>query len=90
MAKRKTILGIPKHGQPTSCAPYAPLDCSALRDRLVGIELRLSIHPAGMDDWNWYEQLCLECADEIAECVRQLDQMQNATVERTTQTEDIR
>ena len=30
MAKRKTILGIPKWGQPTSCAPYAPLGCSAL------------------------------------------------------------
>lgn len=28
MAKRKTILGIPKCGQPTSCAPYAPLGCS--------------------------------------------------------------
>ena len=31
MAKRKTILGIPKCGQPTSCAPSAPLGCSALR-----------------------------------------------------------
>lgn len=30
MAKRKTILGIPKCGQPTSCAPYAPPCCSAL------------------------------------------------------------
>ena len=28
MAKRKTILGIPKCGQPTSCAPSAPLGCS--------------------------------------------------------------
>lgn len=28
MAKRKTILGIPKCGQATSCAPYAPLGCS--------------------------------------------------------------
>ena len=29
MAKRKTILGIPKCGQEASCAPYAPLGCSA-------------------------------------------------------------
>ena len=28
MSKRKTILGIPKCGQPTTCAPYAPPGCS--------------------------------------------------------------
>ena len=32
MAKRKTILGITKCGQPTSCAPYAPLGCSTLQE----------------------------------------------------------
>lgn len=51
--------------------------CSALRERLVDIILKLTVHPAGMDDWEWYENLCLECADDIEECVKQLEHMQN-------------
>ena len=46
---------------------------STLRDRLVDIVIRLSVHPAGMTDWNWYEQLCLDCADDLDKIVKELE-----------------
>lgn len=29
----------------------------------------LSIHPAGMVDWHWYESLCLDVADRLEEAI---------------------
>ena len=46
---------------------------SSIRDRLVDIVIRLSVHPAGMTDWNWYEQLCLVCADDLDKIVKELE-----------------
>ena len=45
-----------------------------LRERLVDVVLRLSVHPAGMTDWRWYERLCLECAEEVEECAEEVEE----------------
>ena len=54
-----------------------------LRERLVDVVLRLSVHPAGMTDWRWYERLCLECAEEVEECVKMVELLANVTEHRT-------
>ena len=55
MAKRKTILGIPKCGQPTSCAPYAPPGCSVSYSPCCKSEVVV----AGDGQTHWYS--CARC-----------------------------
>lgn len=43
-----------------------------LRSDLVSVILRLSVHPAGAEDWEWYEWLCLSCADELDDVVQRV------------------
>lgn len=45
----------------------------ALALALTDIVLRLSIHPAGCTKWRYYEQLCLDCADDLDEIVKQIE-----------------
>jgi hypothetical protein len=65
------------HGKPR-CAGSRKAVPPTLRERLIDVVLRLSVHPAGMTDWRWYERLCLECADEVDECVMIIERKPNA------------
>ena len=37
----------------------------ALLDAVGQAIVDLSVHPAGCDDWRFYEQLCLDVADKL-------------------------
>jgi hypothetical protein len=44
----------------------------SIRDRLVDIVIRLSVTPVEMKR-DWYEQLCLDCADDLDNIVKELE-----------------
>ena len=70
-----------KHGLPDTSTDLLDAVGQAIVD--------LSVHPAGCDDWRFYEQLCLEVADRL-DIAYQTFKASNATGERPeTRSEDV-
>lgn len=45
--------------------PMIKGNAASLLDAVGQAIVDLSVHPAGCDDWRFYEQLCLEVADRL-------------------------
>ncbi|MDD5485971.1 MAG: hypothetical protein PHW65_00190 [Dehalococcoidales bacterium] len=76
MAKRKTILGIHKCGQQTSCAPYAPLGCSVFYSPCCKSEVVVSGN--GSTHWHSCARCGVPCDPIQTNASRIMDNLSNA------------